>query len=291
MTDAMTARSTLRLLHGEYLKMTTTRAWCGFGLAVSATTGLALLLSVGTTDDALHHGGKGAPVHGFADVAQAPAHLVAMFAADIFTSGQFFGGMFAMLLGVLLLTNEYRYQTATTTFLAGPRRTGVIVSKFLVAMLAAGSVWALSTAIDLAVGAYYFSTQGLDSQLGSWTVLRSILVNLMVFTLWGAFGLGVGVLLRSQIAAIVVTVLLYTVGQYGALGVMAIIRQYVYQHDSVYAWIVAYPPYAAQIAANPQSVDLPGGSHVWWVGALVMLAYGTVMTVAGTMILRRRDIS
>ncbi len=281
----------LRQLRGERRKLTTTRIWWQFAVGVAATTGLGLLLSVGTTDDALHHGGKGAPPHGFADVSTAPAHLVASFATDVFTSGQFFGGMFATLLAVLLITNEYRHQTVTMTFLASPRRTAVIVSKFLMAMIAASAVWAVSTAIDIAVGVYYFSSQGLSSQLGSWTVQRAILVNLMVFALWGVFGLGVGVLFRSQVAATVITVLLYTVGVYGALAVVAVIQQFVYHHDSVVAWIVLYPGYAAQIATDPHSTNLPDNSLPWWVGALVMLGYGLVMATIGTILLRRRDIT
>jgi ABC-type transport system involved in multi-copper enzyme maturation permease subunit len=281
----------LRLLRGEWRKATTTKTWWLFGIAVVVTTGLGLLLSVGTADDALHHGGKGAPPQGFADVTRAPAHLLATFAAGIFTSGQFFGGMFATLTAVLLITNEYHHQTATMTFLASPRRSAVIVAKFATAMIIAVAIWALSTAIDLAVGLSYFATQGVGSQLGSWTVDRAILVNLMVFALWGVFGLGVGVLLHSQIAATVITVLLYTVGVYGAQAVIALVRTYLYRHDSVYAWIVVYPAYAAQIAADPHSTNLPDGTPVWWVGALVMLMYGAVMATLGTMLLRRRDVS
>jgi ABC-2 type transport system permease protein len=288
---ASTSPHLLRQLRGERRKLTTTRVWWQFAVAVAVTTGLGLLLSVGTTDDALHHGGKGAPPQGFADVSTAPAHLVASFAADVFTSGQFFGSMFATLLAVLLITNEYRHQTATTTFLASPRRTTVIVSKFLMAMIAATAVWVLSTAIDLAVGVYYFSSQGLSSQLGSWTVERAILINGLVFALWGVFGLGIGVLFRSQVAATVITVLLYTVGVYGALGVVAAIQRFVYHHDSVVAWIVLYPGYAAQIATDPHSTNLPDNSIPWWVGVLVMLGYGLVMTTTGTILLRRRDIT
>ena len=289
--NAFAAAHLRRLLRAERRKLTTTKTWWQFAVGVVATTGLGLLLSVGTTDDALHHGGKGAPAHGFPDVSAAPAHLVAPFAADVFTSGQYFGGMFATLLAVLMITSEYRYQTATTTFLASPRRTAVIVSKFLMAMIAATAVWALSTAIDLAVGVTYFSSQGLSSQLGSWTVERAILANLMVFALWGVLGLGIGVLSRSQTTAVVLTIMLYTVGLYGAQGVIAAIQRFVYHHDSVVAWIVLYPGYAAQVAADPHSTNLPDNSIPWWVGALVMLGYGLVMATIGTTVLRRRDIS
>ena len=76
--------------------------------------------------------------------------------------------------------------------------------------------------------------------------------------------------------------MLYTVGVYGALGVVAAIQRFVYHHDSVVAWIVLYPGYAAQIAADPHSTNLPDNSIPWWVGVLVMLGYGLVMATIGT---------
>ena len=85
----------------------------------------------------------------------------------------------------LLITSEYRSPDRDHNIPGQPRRTAVIVSKFLMAMIAATAVWALSTSIDLAVGVYYFSSQGLSSQLGSWTVERAILVNGLVFALVG----------------------------------------------------------------------------------------------------------
>ena len=54
-------------------------------------------------------------------------------AANIFTSGQYFGGLFVLLLGILLITNEYYHQTATATFLTTPHRTKVIVAKLITA--------------------------------------------------------------------------------------------------------------------------------------------------------------
>jgi ABC-2 type transport system permease protein len=283
----------LGLLRAERLKLTSTRTWWAFAIALIPTTAVALLLSVGTTDDALHHGGKGAPVGGFADVTRAPAELVATFAANIFTSGQFFGCLFALLLGILLMTNEYHHQTATTTFLVTPHRTVVVLGKFLAAILAGGAIWAYLTLLDLAVGTYYFSTQNLASPLGSWTVQRAVLVNLMVFALWSVFGLGLGVLLRAQVAATVTAAVGYVLGPYGALAVVALVRAYVYRHDIVYQALVLYPAYAAQVAASPGNTDLPDGVHSlpWWSGALVLLAYAAATITLGTHLLRHRDIT
>ena len=48
--------------------------------------------------------------------------LVAQHTAEIFTSGQFLGLMLVIIVGVLVVTNEYTHQTATATFLTTPRR-------------------------------------------------------------------------------------------------------------------------------------------------------------------------
>ena len=53
-------------------------------------------------------------------------------AANIYTSGQFFGVLFVSLLGILLITNEYYHQTATTTFLTTPHRSRVVAAKLVI---------------------------------------------------------------------------------------------------------------------------------------------------------------
>jgi hypothetical protein len=54
----------------------------------------------------------------------------AAIAAGLLAAGQFLGVMLAMLLAVLVVTNEYAHQTATATFLTKPHRGAVIAAKF-----------------------------------------------------------------------------------------------------------------------------------------------------------------
>ena len=76
-----------------------------------------------------------------------------------------------MVLGALIVTNEFFHQTATTTFLTTPQRTQVIVGKLVAAVLAAApGSGCVTTAIDVGVGASYFSRTGHDVPLGEWTV-------------------------------------------------------------------------------------------------------------------------
>ena len=95
-------------------------------------------------------------------------HDVAAQAANVFTSGLFFGGLFAMLLAILLVTNEYYHQTATTTFLTTPHRSAVIVAKFVVAMIAAALFWLITTVLDVIAGIIYFKAEGFGIFSDNW---------------------------------------------------------------------------------------------------------------------------
>ncbi len=270
-----------RLLRSERIKMMSTNTWWLLSIGVLATTGLALLVNIGMADSDLTRPDSPATGQAVADEA-----------ANIFTSGQYFGGLLVMLLGILLITNEYYHQTATTTFLATPRRTYVIIGKFVTAMLAAAAVWVVTTAIDLAFGSIYFAETGFATHLGDRAVVRAIGINLLMFALWGVFGIGLGALLRSQIGATVTATLLYTIGTYAALLVFVVIRVYVITTDAVFQGLVIVPSIAAQVAEGSKDLAIPHGQiPPWWVGVLVMLGYGVSAAVIGTLILRRRDVS
>jgi len=290
----------LRLVRAEYLKIRTTTTWWIFLIALVVTTGLAITSNIFQAYYYLHaegpvaggDGGGDGGGPGGAAAAQAQydlLHNVSAQAANVFTSGQYFGGLFAMLLAILLITNEYFHQTATTTFLTTPHRTAVIGAKFVTAMLAAAGFWVVTTVLSLIAGTIYFNIDGFPNHLDDWDVQHAILVNLMVFALWGVFGIGIGVLLRSQLAATITATLLYVAGTF----VAGIIFQLVYYLWIKQGWVltlqVLLPAEAAQVAtaatkAYPQAAP-------WWVGVLVLLGYGIVTGVIGTLIMRRRDIS
>jgi ABC-2 type transport system permease protein len=284
-----------RLIHSEWLKIRTTNPWWIFGIAVVVTTGLALVLNCIQADSILN-----APPPEFGNetdpqiAAQAQAEYaaqrnVATQAANIFTSGQYFGALFVMLLGILLITNEFYHQTATTTFLVTPHRTRVVVAKLITGMLAAGVVWLVCTAIDLVVGVIFFNAQGLNNQLGTWAVQRALLFNLMVFALWAVLGVGFGALIRSQIGATITASVLYVVAAQVVQGLFNLAYYFWIKQDWVLTAQVVVPSVAAQIFVSP--VKLFPQSPPYWVGGLVLLAYGAVAGTIGTLIIRRRDIS
>lgn len=276
------------LLRSEYLKIRTTNTWWIFGLGTIGTTALALLVNMLQA----HYYLKGAaPTGDNADNAATFAlqHNVVTQAANVFTSGQFFGGLFVMVLAILMITNEYHHQTATSTFLTTPHRTAVVLSKFVMAALAAAVFWVVTTVLDVIAGVIYFRAEGFPSHLTDWPVTRAIMINLLVFALWAIFGVGIGVLIRSQIGATVTATLLYVVGTEVAGIITFLIHQFWIKKDWVLTMQVLVPARAAEIAVSP--AKLYPQSPPEWVGAAVLVGYGIVLGLIGTSIMRNRDIS
>jgi ABC-type transport system involved in multi-copper enzyme maturation permease subunit len=285
----------LRLFRSELLKITTTNTWWIFALASILGTGIALTVNLIQAHfllkgDLSDIGGAGEGP-GAADAAANLAlqrNVVAQ-AANIFTSGQFFGGLFAMLLAILLITNEYHHLTATTTFLTTPHRTMVVVAKFLVAMVASGFFWLMSTVLSLVAGIIYFNADDLPSHLGDWDITRAMLLNLMVFALWAVFGIGVGALIRNQLGATITATVLYVVGTQVAQLVFFLIHEFWIKKDWVLTAMVIVPAQAAAIAVSPTKTYVQ--SPPQWVGVAVLVGYGLILGTIGTLIIRKRDIS
>jgi ABC-type transport system involved in multi-copper enzyme maturation permease subunit len=304
-----------RLTRSELLKVRTTNLWWIFGLCALVATGLALTLNsiiahVEITD-ALNPPdftegfppGQGPTPE---DIAQMEAdwrasHVISDIlvrsAANIFTSGQYFGLLIVMMLGTLMVTNEIYHQTATTTFLTAPRRTVVIMAKVTAAVIVAGALWLATTIIDLGVGAIFFSAKGQPNSLDVWDVQRAILMNLPAYVLWALLGLGLGALIRNQIAATLVGAGLYLIGGQVAQLVFIAVYSFWIKQAWVLQAMVVLPAMASSVMIAPTPPQIwatETGEAIyapqWWVGALVLVAYGVVATGLGTLLIRRRDV-
>ncbi|WP_238016834.1 ABC transporter permease subunit [Dactylosporangium sp. AC04546] len=300
----------MRLIRAELIKLRTTNMWWIFLLCSLAFTGIALLLNAAQADSQLNDSfvtQEPPPGMSDADRAQfeeyqrqeqeriAAAHSgagLAKIAANVYTSGQFFGLMLVMLMAILLITNEFYHQTATATFLATPKRTKVIVAKLVTASIMGFGFWLLTTVISVIVGMLFFSSEGVGNSLSHWTAQQAILLNLLVYVLWAIFGIGIGVLLRSQLGATITAAVVYTIGTYAALIVLALIHEYLIKEDWVFESAVYIPPLASQhvvgsLASQLGDTDLPPR----WAGAVVLIAWAVILGTIGTLITRKRDVA
>ena len=117
----------------------------------------------------------------------------------------FEGYLFALLLGMLMVTSEFRHKTVTTSFLVTPHRPRFVGAKLLTAAIL-GALLGRAHA-----GGHRASAAASPSPLqgGSFSALvRQIPAvapgMILVFALFAILGVGVGSLLTNQVAAIIV---------------------------------------------------------------------------------------
>ena len=107
-----------------------------------------------------------------------------------------------VLLGGLAFTQEFRYGTVTSTYLAEPRRTRVLVAKWLTMAITSIALTLATLAVSVTVGCALIS-----SRHGNVTVAfafwQTVAVALLVMAAYAVVGVAIGALLRNQIVAVV----------------------------------------------------------------------------------------
>lgn len=249
------------LVRAELLKLRTARLPLWLLLTTLALVVLFVLATVLTA------GSEGAPLQ--RDDPQLFARAVAS------ASG---GNVVVLILGILTLTQEFRFGTATPTFLVTPERGRVLAAK-LVAIALTGAGFAVVSAL-LAVGLSAILIPLRDGVV-MWdvTVLQVLLGVVLVMVLYGPIGIAVGALVRNQIAAVV-----------GALAWIFIIEQILV---ALLPDVGRWTPGGASSAVL-QLGDLAttrGELLPVWGGALVLVAYAVVLSALAARLTLRRDLS
>ena len=167
-----------RLLHAELLKLRTTRTFLAL---VGSAVALGIVIAALT-----------------ASLIKNPTHdnLRDLLLTDT-------SGLFILILGIVGATGEWRHRTIAGSLLAAPDRRRFLAAKAL-AHAAAGVL--LSAVVSLVVTGLAFAILGARGEpvLGVADVLDVLWRNLLVAACFGAFGVGIGALVRNQPTAIVV---------------------------------------------------------------------------------------
>ncbi|MET0725886.1 MAG: ABC transporter permease [Leifsonia sp.] len=272
-----------RSLGSEFLKIFTTRMWWILTLVLvvyvgAVAGGLAALF--GWISENPEQAASSGTSQGFpADAPLQP--LVYGFATTI-------GYAFPVLLGALATTGEFRHETLTPTFLASPRRGLVLLAKAVVLLVVGAGLGVAAWAATMAAGAAGFSAFGVETRLTDPEIWAIAGRGVFAMALWAAIGVGLGTLVTSQVAAIVI-VLAFTQFVEPLLRLAA-------SFVDVTAGIARFLPGAASDALVGGSFfSFTGGQATdplhWWQGAVVLFAYAAVLTVAGYFASWRRDVT
>jgi ABC-2 type transport system permease protein len=187
---------------------------------------------------------------------------------------------------VLIVTSEFANQTAAVTFVTVPRRTTVIGAKLAAAGCCGALFWLVGTVIAAVTTPLFLYSQHVSTSVAGWTVARSVLLNLLAFVAWGVFGLGLGAVLRSQLASVVAAVAVY-VGSFGALLVFTLLYNLFHQ-----TWLLGGPVIAPAVASEVMTTSGPAFPYAppGWVGGIIMIGYTVALVAGGIALTKRRDV-
>ena len=245
-------------LHAELFKVRTTRAWYAYLTVVVLLTGIAVAGDTGSTDDERR------------GLLEFQVGLVD--AAGI-------ASLIAIILGITIVTTEFRHGTITPTVLVEPHRERVIAAKAGATVVLSLLFVVLALVVVAAVAISWLSAVGAELHLGESEIRVHAAQVLLVAVLWGLMGVAIGTLLQSQVAALVGTLVWLFLVETLLIG--------------VFGWLDVeglgpYLPFQALDAA-----DGSGGEDFlsYWPGVGVSLAWIAALGAAGTERLRRRDIT
>lgn len=267
--------SFIRAVRAELLKFFTTRLWWGMALGVFlAGAAFALLFGILLTSDAAGTGGPtGIPSGDEVQVAN-----------SVYTGGLSVGYLLMLTIGVIQIGSEYRHGTISSTFLAVPRRGTAMLAK-VVALLAIGGGYGVVSLIgSVSMGALTLNLRGEDA-FPSDEVVRTIALSLLVLGLWALIGLGVGILIPNQVAALLIGVgVAWIVEPLAGLGIKA--WDFGREHVAPYLPTEATNGIVNAVQSSPSDVRLE-----WWAAALALAAWATVLSGVGILLTMRRDVS
>jgi ABC-2 type transport system permease protein len=208
----------------------------------------------------------------------------------------FFGGVFALMLGVLAFGSEYGWGTLKTLFTQRPGRLRVFGSKllavalalvpFVVVVFAAGAL--ASSAIALREGADI-------AWPSAWLVLRGLAAGWLILAVWAAFGVLLAVLSRGTALAIGIGILYALVIE----GLLSALASEIGLLDRIVEFFLRANAYSLVtvlgVSADDVSNNGPGsfsGPFVDGPQALLVLGlYTAVFLVLSGWLLRRRDVT
>jgi ABC-type transport system involved in multi-copper enzyme maturation permease subunit len=249
------------LLNAELLKLRSMRMTAGLLLATLALVALTVAVNVPAVGAANTPFTLGDP------------DLLADTVASSFGVPQ----LLMVLFGTLAVTQEFRYGTITSTYLGEPRRTRVLVAKWMSLALTSVVITTATLALSVAFGIALIRSRKGDVAVAGhfWEVVAS---GFVVMAAYGVIGVAVGALVRNQIAAVVGVLVWMTAVEYTVIPAF----------PEVGRWLPLGATSALFQLGPSMGLDgklLPGS-----VAGLVLVGYTAAAVVLALLVTPQRDI-
>ena len=249
------------LLHAELLKLRSTRMTAGLLLATLGLVALTVAVSVPDVGAANGPFSLGDP------------DLLADTVATSFGVPQ----LLMVLFGTLAVTQEFRYDTITSTYLGEPRRTRVLVAKWMSLTLTSVVVTTATLALSVAFGIVLIRSRDGDVTAAG-RFCGVVASGFAVMAAYGVIGVAIGALVRNQIAAVVGVLVWMTAVEYTVLPAF----------PAVGRWIPLGAT-SALFQLGP-SMGLDGKLLPATVAGLVLVGYTAAAVVLALLVTPKRDV-
>ena len=191
-----------------------------------------------------------------------------------------FAQVFALILGILAVTTEFRHGTITPTLIVAPHRERLVAAKLVAHVLAGLLLGALAVGLCTLIVLVGLSARDIKTGLTSGEIAEVVVGLILTTALWATLGVGLGALVRNQVGAIV-----------GAIGWTLVLENLLTIIPTVGDWVQKYGVNGASNALSGVESDLTGDVLSQVAGGALMLAYAAAFVIAGTLAMRRRDIT
>jgi hypothetical protein len=263
-------------VRAEFRKFFTTRMWWGMAIGVFLAGALFALVFAVWVPGSRQGGGTGGPAY--------PGLDNTAMINTVYTAGLSLAYLLTLVIGVMSIGSEYRHMTITSTFLATPKRLHVMVAK-VASLLGIGVFYGLVFLVgSVGVGATTIAVKGFPPFPEVGTIARTLALSLLVLGLWALVGLGAGILIPNQVAAILI-----------AVGTAWIVEPVLGLLLGLVSWGRTIAQYMPSQATSAMVGQVNGSPNVqllsWWAGALVLVAYAALLAGIGSMLTVRRDVT
>lgn len=187
---------------------------------------------------------------------------------------------FALILGIIGMTAEFRHLTITATFLASPRRSQVLVAKTVMYLLIGAVMGAVTFAVSFGLAVALLASRDHAPIDGS-QALQILGGVALGYAIYAVVGVALGALVRVQVAA-VIGALAFTLIAEPLLGIF---------FDWVGKWLPGGALRAVLQATSASGRGVPSDLLPVWAGALVLIAYAVAFGAVASATTLRRDIT
>ena len=250
----------MRLVHAELLKIwTAPRTTLGLVLALIAIVALGTAATASSGDDS-----------------PTASETAVLDVLEIASTAAFF----TLLLGILIVTWEYRHGTVTPTFLITPRRERVLLSKLVVAATVAVALTLLAIVIGLALAPIWVDV---DLGRGQWELIGRLIYGAVA---WAVLGVGLGAILQSQVGGIVLAFVWFLIAeQIIGAGLDELIEVSDYFPGSALERLFSTD------TGSPGEFGGDDRAYGLWAAAGLVAAYAAAAAILGAVAAERRDVS